>query len=103
MMPLFINLVFYSKKMKVLTRAIGLAFYNSRAEETSLSVIIEIVCHLKKKKKKFLNSIVGLLNSQFDIIFVPSGIGSNIVGAFFASRSRARPVGALGTFACPTL
>ena len=51
MMPLFINLVFYSKKMKVLTRAIGLAFYNSRAEETSLSVIIEIVCHLKKKKK----------------------------------------------------
>ena len=52
MMPLFINLVFYSKKMKVLTRAIGLAFYNSRAEETSLSVIIEIVCHLKKKKKK---------------------------------------------------
>ena len=25
------------------------------------------------------------------------------VGAFFASRSRARPVGALGIFACPTL
>ena len=25
------------------------------------------------------------------------------VGAFFASRPRARPVGALGIFACPTL
>ena len=25
------------------------------------------------------------------------------VGAFFASRPRARPVGTLGNFACPTL
>lgn len=64
--------------MKVLTRAIGLAFYNSRAKEISLSVIIEIVCHLKKKKN--LHSIVGLLNSQLDIIFGPSGIGSNMIG-----------------------
>lgn len=75
-MPLFINFVFYSKRMKVLTRAIGLAFYNSRAKEISLSVIIEIVCHLKKN----LNSVVGLLNSQLDIIFGPSGIGSNMIG-----------------------